>query len=183
VTNFEILVSNPNAKRRTAYYWMATVGIILSLINVLFFANFLQRLIGGPPKTVLVISSFILICSLPLIALTSIFGLVLAVTPQNSLATLLGGKGNLDQLIYAEATFSAPLLLISNILGSVPYLYLLNVPLGIYSFVLSVMAIKAIHQFGWLKAIVSSLAVLILAVIVAIIVFVVLSTRGVAIKF
>lgn len=179
VTNFEILLLNPNAKRRTAYNWMAVVGIGLSIISFLPVALTLQQLTGGPQRNVLIVTGVVVLCSLPLNAVASIFGLVFAVTIQNSSAQLLGGKGTFDQLVYAEATFAAPLFLVSSTLSVLPYLNLLTVPVAIYSCILSVMAIKAVHQFGWTKAIVSSLAVFVFIAIISIVLLAFLTSRGI----
>jgi hypothetical protein len=95
-------------------------------------------------------------------ALAAMLGLILTVAIQNIMAKLLGGQGTYSQLIYAEATFYAPLLLINSILSLIPYVWLLTYPLALYEFILSIRAIKAVHQFSWGKAIVSSLALVIL---------------------
>ena len=90
------------------------------------------------------------------------------------IAHLLGGSGDFRKLIYAFAALLAPLAIISTLVVSAAFvlraLYgfpILNtslpifwLPFGIYQIILSAVAVKAIHRFGWVKAAISVLPVL-----------------------
>jgi hypothetical protein len=138
------------------------VGILANLPSIVVLVSSVPQLTGDPPPFTIPQIWIGLIGMLLLSALAAILGLILTVAIQNIMARLLGGQGTYSQLIYAEATFYAPLLLISSILSLIPYVWLLTYPLALYELILSVRAIKAVHQFGWGKAIISSLALLIL---------------------
>lgn len=165
VYNFEVLLLNPNAKRATAYRWLAAVGILANIPNIVLLVISVQELTGNPPPEALPLIWIGLITTLLLSALSAMVSLILAVAIQNIMAKLLGGQGTYTHLIYAEATFYAPLLLISSILSLIPYVWVLIYVLDLYSFILTIRAIKAVHQFGWGKAIISSLAFVILVVL------------------
>ncbi len=178
VYNFEVLILNPNARRRTAFNWLAMIGIFFHMVNSLVAAIVMQQLTGGPQENVMAVSGIFFLLGLPLAAGASILGLAIAVAFQNALAKLLGGSGNYDQLIYAETVFFAPLLLISSVLRQFPVVYLLNIPLAIYGCILSVMAIKAVHQLGWGRAIIASLAELIFGLLLAVVILTLFAGRG-----
>lgn len=165
VYNFEVLLLNPNARRTTAYRWLATVGILTNLPGIVSLVISVPRLTGDPPPFALPNLWIGVLALLFLSALVGMMGLILTVAIQNIMAKLLGGKGTYSQLIYAEATFYAPLLLISSILNLIPYVWVLTYAVDLYGFILSIRAIKAIHQIGWGKAIVSSLALVFLFVL------------------
>jgi hypothetical protein len=109
-----------------------------------------------------------LLCAIPLAIVFGVAFFVIGILIQNVAAKLMGGQGTYRQLAYAEAAFTAPIALIGAILGVVPIVGLLTLPLGLYQYVLTVIAIKGVHRFGWLQAIISSLAVVILVIIVVV---------------
>ena len=65
------------------------------------------------------------------------------------------GSGTFDRLIYATAAFTVPILLISSLISSIPYVQWLAVPVYLYQIVLGVIAVKAVNRIGWGQAFIS----------------------------
>jgi hypothetical protein len=158
VANFELLVQNPNAKQKTAYFWLAFVGIPANLPTIALLVGVVLKLAGNPPAAVVPLIAVGLAALLLLSSFVTILNLIIPVAIQNFIAKRLGGRGTYKQLIYAEATFYVPLLLITSLLNLFPTVWVFAYPLELYEVILSIVAIKAVHQFGWRKAIISGLA-------------------------
>jgi hypothetical protein len=111
-----------------------------------------------------------------------VLGLMISAGLTQLIASALGGTGSYSKLVYAFATYSAPLAIISSIVGSIPYVNYLAFPLSIYGMVLNVIAVKAVNQFGWGKAIASSwlilASILLVVVLVAVMVIAILTLLG-----
>ncbi len=165
VETFESLVRDPNASTSKAYTWVFITGLIGSAISMLA-----QLLLPGASTLSSVEESEMgaafgsslvtLICLVPLSALFSVLGLMIRAGITQLIARALGGTGTYSRLVYAFAAFVAPLTVIFSILGSIPYVSCLVFPLTIYACVLPVIAVKAVNQFGWGRAIVSGVVIL-----------------------
>ena len=71
----------------------------------------------------------------------------------------LGGTGTFEKLFYGYAAYAAPMLLITGVVGSIPFVnWCLSPLLGIYGIVLGVMANKAAHGYDTGKAVIAVLA-------------------------
>ncbi len=92
---------------------------------------------------------------LPVLAALAIVGMIIVVGIQNLVARALGGEGGFDDLIYAYASFSAPLSLIGAAVGLIPVLGCLSIFVGLYGLVLNVIAVKAVHRVDTGRAILS----------------------------
>lgn len=179
VATFEGFVQDPDATTRRAYNWVFISGLIsyaiTALGNMVFSAG-----TQSTPDTSGTLG--MLICVAPIVALGSVLGLALSAGITQWIASALGGTGTYSKLAYAFAAYLAPLALISGGLTSIPYLNLLSIPLSIYGIVLNVIAVKAVHQFSWEKAIASSVLILVaILALVACMVIVVLALLGPAI--
>ena len=74
-------------------------------------------------------------------------------------ASILGGRGQYGRYAYLSATFSAPLLIVSSLLGFVPIAgSCISLALPIYQFVLAYFAIKAEYGLSQGRAIVAVVA-------------------------
>lgn len=145
VATFEDLVWNCNTTR--AYTWVCVSTLIGYTISVVGSESFVR---GGMDV------SGALICGAPIRALLSVLGLTINAGITQLVASALGGTGTYSKLAYAFASYMAPLALVTSMLGCVPYCNLLSYPLVIYGIVLNVIAVKAVHEFGWGEAVVSS---------------------------
>ncbi len=187
VATYETLVSMPDLSTGTAYAWVfvgALVGYIFAfLIGSVFggFAGF------GQPEAIIPyggsgFSILLLVCVGPLVSLLSVLGLMISAGITQFIATALGGTGTYGKLVYAYAAYLAPLSVIASIVGAIPVVNCLTIPLGIYGLVLNVTAVKAVNEFGWGRAIASSFLILAsILVIIAVVVIVVLALLGPAI--
>ena len=98
----------------------------------------------------------LLLCTVPFAAVMSVIGLVISAGITQFFAGALGGTGSYSKLVYAFAAYSAPLSVITGVIGAIPLVNCLAIPLGFYGLALNVIANKAVNQFSWGRAIVSS---------------------------
>ena len=73
-------------------------------------------------------------------------------------AKMLGGTGTFEKLFYGFTAYGAPLGMVTSVLGAIPFLGCLSIPLGIYGIVLNVVANQAANEYDTGKAVISSLA-------------------------
>lgn len=73
-------------------------------------------------------------------------------------ARALGGSGSFEKLFYGFTAYGAPLGMVTSVIGAIPIVGCLGLPLGIYGLVLNVIANKAANEFDTGKAVISSLA-------------------------
>jgi hypothetical protein len=165
VTAFEgILRHRERVNLKTAFGWT----VISALIAYAIAAT--NELIAGASP--LPQDPFTFMVCVPLGVMTlAPFLLALTVTSGQWIALRLGGTGNLRQMAYAYAAFWAPLDLITALAASItdslfslsghplsphslgPVVWLSS---GAYQVVLSTVATKAVHHFGWGRALVST---------------------------
>ena len=85
------------------------------------------------------------------------------------IATVLGGRGQYGRYAYLTATYSAPLMIVTSILGFIPVLGgCLSLLLAIYQFVLTYFAIKVEYGLSQGKAIVAVVIPLLAGLILAV---------------
>jgi len=181
VATFEGFVQDPNATDRRAYTWVFVSALIGFAISALLGIVFGTGTAEGPEATGVMVGSSLtcLICGAPISALLSVLGLVIIGGITQLIAGALGGTGTYSELVHAFAAYMAPLTLITSVLGAIPYINFLTIPLGIYGIVLNVIAVRAVHQFGWGKAIASSVLILVgILVLVACVVIGILLLLG-----
>jgi len=153
------IVNDPGASVGKAYLWLFASGVIGSIIFVLFDSLF--SVITGTDSFFELFGFGIIFFAcgfvfFPLIGVTIYTGI------SHGIAKLLGGEGDFGDLIYAVAAYTAPIGIVSNIIGSIPFVNLLSFPIGLYALVLNVVSIKAVHNFSWGKAAAASLILLVL---------------------
>jgi hypothetical protein len=132
VRTFEDFTLDRRDAGKRAYTWVFFAALISGII--------LEFLGDRGTKTLVVV-----IVSLVSFAITT--GLVYL------FARSLGGTGSYTQHALAVAAYAAPLSLIMSLVSLIPFGDLLNLILMGYGIVLYVIAIKAVHQLGWAKAI------------------------------
>jgi hypothetical protein len=72
---------------------------------------------------------------------------------------MLGGIGTYERLFYTSAAYLAPLGLVTSVLGRIPIIRYLSLVLIIYLLVLNVIANKAVMEYDWGKAVISSVVI------------------------
>ncbi len=163
---FAEMANSPSAKSSTAYLWVF-VGYLVEFFFISLVGNEnLRRMmeqyggsqtgfgagIGG--------RLIVAVCGAPIIAVIGVIFFAIGVAIVQWIAGMFGGKGNMTQLAYALAAIQAPFLIVGgivNLLAAIPFVglcfsVLLSIA-GIYVFVLQVMAVKGVNQFGWGAAI------------------------------
>ena len=175
VATFEELIRDPNATSKRAYIWTfmgALIGSAISALGSMVLSTVLQS--GSDAATL-----GVLICAPPIGALLSMLGLMISAGITQAIASALGGTGTYSKLAYAFASYVAPLSIVTGLLGWIPYCNLLSYALGAFGIVLNVMAVKAVNQFSWGKAVASSVLILMaILFVVAIVVIAVLLLLG-----
>jgi hypothetical protein len=160
VATYTDLLLDPKASLRRAVAWLFSATLLTYLFGVVIqavvFPGMLAEVIrdasetapagvGLTPTVVLVLS---LACT-PFLAgfvlLTYLVGFGLI----HFIASALGSQGSYSEMVYTHAAYLAPLTLLTTLLGMIPVVNCLTVPLGLYSFGLQLMALKAATRMGW----------------------------------
>ena len=189
------IAASPKAKAMTAYLWVFAASIVTSLVTLLVQGETLRTQLArsglGTERlgTGLGAVAVSLLCATPIVAIvgTVVFAVIVALVQW--IAKMFGGKGTNDQLAYAYAAISVPYSLVSAVfilLSAIPYVgfcfRILLALAGIYIFVLQVMAVKGVNQFGWGPAFGSVLIpVFAVVLICCCVVFIATSVMGLAI--
>ena len=151
VAVYERFLKDIHATSQRAYLWMIISGIIVG-----FIAALTDR---GAPAATRILCDPLFPMIVIIFSITIIAGLI------QLLSQAMGGTGTYSKLIYALAAFSAPITLISSLLLFISYSLWINAAIGVYCVVLSVIAVKAVHQFELRKAIVAILPIILLTVL------------------
>jgi hypothetical protein len=77
----------------------------------------------------------------------------------------LGGTGSFERLFYVFAAISTPVTIVSSLLGLIPIVSCLAVPLALYALVLNVLAIKVVHDISWGAALGSILILVVMFIL------------------
>ncbi len=139
VNTFGGFARDPKATSTRAYTWIFTSALVGALILIL-----IQLMLLGSVDIVAPIVAVII----------SVVAFAVSTGITYIIARALGGTGTYAQHAFAIAAYVAPLALISTVVSLIPCYGLPNYLLVVYGIVLHVIAIKAVHQFGWGKAIV-----------------------------
>ncbi|MEP7289019.1 MAG: YIP1 family protein [Chloroflexota bacterium] len=180
VESFEEIANSTPESNNTAYLWIFVVSIISSIIRAALSTAFASSLgstqqYAYSPGTTIITG---LICS-PVIGAISVLFFAIYIGITQAIAGALDGTGSYRKLLYTAAAYAAPLSLVTAVLGSIPLVNCLTLPLGLYSIYLNVLSVKAVNQFGWGKAILSSFVIwIVVVVLIAVVIIVILAILG-----
>jgi Yip1 domain len=171
VATYEEFVSRPGVSLGRAFSWVfvaAFVGSIFGFLGVILSGNLSNLGLDQSSEFLQGVSfPFLLfVCGVPLSAAFSIVGLVIVAGISQLAARLLGGVGTFTQLAYAFAAYLAPMSIVTSVLGLIPFVACLNVLLGLYGLVLNVIAVKAVHRFDWGRAVIASVAFVVVILVI-----------------
>ena len=93
---------------------------------------------------------------------------------QHLIAQRLGGRGTFAQQAYVVGAITAPLLILSAVVASLPVIFIITPLIILFGLVVEVTAIKAIYSFGWIKALLSSVVIWVVIVVILLTVVLVL---------
>jgi hypothetical protein len=160
VSNYEQLASQPHVSTTRASVWVflsGTLGSLMGLaISVAFpmlnpFATEATAELPGLSGLGLMI-----LCLAPLAGVLSVFGLYISAGISHVIARALGGTGEFRQLAFAIAAYTSPISLVSPIIGVIPVVNCLAIPISLFALYLNILSIKAVHRFSWGRALLSS---------------------------
>ena len=159
------IVNDPGASLGKAAVWLAISGFIGGLISGIFswifggsmymdqvsqYLDFDMPMGGG---------GFMSVITSPFSGLFgTLIGAFLMTALVHLAARMLGGTGTFEKLFYGFAAYYAPLGLVTTSLSAIPFLGCLALPLAIYGLVLNVVANKAVHGYDTGKAVIATLA-------------------------
>jgi len=152
VETFQELLAEPGVSARRALTWAAATfaagGALIALLTIVT-----RPELGFPPL------------ALPLSAVlggvAGVVGFAAGIGLIHIFALLLGGMGSYEQLLYAVSAFALPMSLVSIVINAIPGVDVIGgLLVSLYGYALLVMAIRAVHDFAWWRAVVSSLIVL-----------------------
>jgi hypothetical protein len=162
---FEAERQKPSATLTTALIWMVIAGVVTGVLGYIQSLVMAESMRGAIPQMLEVLdlppeseaqlvqlsetgafgnlgaASLGSIISVPL-------GFLIGVGILWLLARLLGGVGEYGRYAYLSATYTAPLTIVSALLGLVPFVGCLSFILYIYQIVLSYYATKVEHQLS-----------------------------------
>lgn len=159
---FAEMASSPNAKATTAYLWVFLGGVVQLVVAFLVQGVAVRRLLeqqgygGNLPGGGVGFTLISAVCGGPILAVISVVFFAIFTAIVQWIAKMFGGKGTFDQLAYTLAAIATPFSLISAVfvvLDLIPlvglcFRVLLGLA-GLYVFVLEIMAVKGVNQFGW----------------------------------
>jgi hypothetical protein len=152
------LAQAPGATARSAYIWMAIGALVGGLSSGM--VTLLVQLTESKPFDAG------LLLAIPLYAvLVVLFWAIFAGSAQ-LIAHLFKGNGTHKQLSYVFAAFSAPLTIIFSLLSLVPQTGIPQILLYLYWIVLYILALRAVNQFSFVRALGAGLIALLATALV-----------------
>jgi uncharacterized membrane protein len=160
VATYTDLLLDPKVSLRRAIAWLFSASLLSYLVVVGFqaavFPGMLAEVIreaaetapagvGVTPTVLLVIS---LACT-PFLAGFVLLTYLIGFGIIHFIASALGSQGSYTELVYTHAAYLAPLTLLTTLLGMIPVVNCLALPLGLYSIGLQLLALKAATRMGW----------------------------------
>jgi hypothetical protein len=173
------ITQGPQAVAKTAFLWVFLIGTLSTIVSglltaILTAAGFsasrwmsaVEKITGtggGEAAAGASVGGLLLtVCASPLFGAFAVVGFTIGVAIIQWTAKLFGGVGTFAKLAYAVGAVNAPIGLISMVLAPLGALPIIGVCTGfvqlgivVYSFILEVLAIRAVHGLGWIKALAS----------------------------
>lgn len=162
---FAEMAASPNAKAMTAYLWIFIGYLIQFFLSSLVQGVAMRRMLEQYGSSGQYFNGFgggliTAICGAPIIAVIATLFFAIGTAIVQWIAKMFGGRGNSGQLAYALAAILAPFSIVAGVLSLLSAIPLVGLCFsailaiaGIYIFVLQVMAVKGVNQFGWGAAI------------------------------
>jgi hypothetical protein len=178
---YQRISNDPQASLGRAIGWIAmSTGIaytisalaqllLLRLFPLTSFLDGAEDVISGKLLSSMS-TTFILACGLPFSVLVSLFGILIFAGLIHLIAGALGGIGSFDRLLYVFAAISVPGSILSALLGLIPLVNCLALPLTLYILLLNILAIKVVYRLSWGAAMGSIMVLVVLFALVAVII-------------
>ena len=177
---FRSLADDPNGSLGRALIWIAITSAVSFLITTTVQLLF-SSLLAGPsvfealeqevglllPGGLMIAGVFV--CGLPMVALFSAIGILIYSGLVQFTASAFGGEGTFAEMTYALAAFTAPITLLSAVIGGIPLVNCLTIPLVIYSLMLTLLAVKSVNRISWGKTIGIFAVLLLVSILLAVV--------------
>jgi len=157
---FEEILQSPGVSAGRAFSWifvssLISYGLAVLLQLILNGFQFSNTDLGLNLPIMLGSVGLMMLCLAPVAAVLPVLGFIINTAILQWVAGGLDGKGSFSQLCIALAAFSAPITLIATLVAVIPFVNLLSILIGVYSLVLTVMAVSAVNRFSYGKAVAS----------------------------
>lgn len=151
VQSYQEVLRDPEASPSRAYIWIFVLSTLSAIVSII------AQYINLTPTYN--ISPLLSLVCVPFVGALAILGLIIGVGIYHIVALILRGKGTFSELVYLYGALVAPVQVISMIASFIPYPFngCITGPLAIYSLVLTVIVIEAVHDFGWLRSTMTAL--------------------------
>lgn len=157
---YEALRTNPYALPSRTYIWLLSAGIFSGLVGGLWFAlNPIYPMLIAIAEQAFKVQNLgqtmgaLFFCWLPLSGVMLLISTAISVGVMHLVAIAFGGTGKYPEFLYLVAAFSAPLTIITALLGAIPVVNCLTLPLLIYFVYLYVQAIRAAHGLDTVRSV------------------------------
>jgi hypothetical protein len=160
VATYADLLLDPKVSLRRAAAWLYLSALLSYLagvgIQAAVFPSALAQVIRDAgqtaPQGLQMAPTVLLVLSLACTPFLAALFLVLYLVGFGILhfiASSLGSQGSFTDLVYAHAAFQAPLTLLTTLIGMIPLVNCLTLPMALYSFGLQLLALKAATRMSW----------------------------------
>ena len=154
------LAASPEAKTSTALLWVFIASLIQSLIAIPMQGRIMAQMMQGSGLENQAGPGLVgILCGAPIAAVITVVFFSAFTGIVQWVASLFGGKGSFEKLVYVFAAITVPFTLLSaliTLLSAVPYVGacfgIIGLLAGLYVLVLQVMAVKGVNRFDWLPA-------------------------------
>ncbi|MGD0005353.1 MAG: YIP1 family protein [Anaerolineaceae bacterium] len=161
---YQEFLKDPHVSKKRAYAWVFYSMMITKVLVWIFtyvrfpwiVSDFNGQLVTGLLGLPIGIDSLL---DAPVSGLLAVLTIIIEAAIFNWLARRLGGKGHYSELLYTIAAIQSPIIIITNLISLVDLVVLayigtlISFPFQIYQIVLDIIAIKAVYEFSWRKAI------------------------------
>jgi hypothetical protein len=161
------ILANPNKSVGMALVWIFVVSLIgstISMISNAIFGSYLTapRLLDlGEYSSIFedmaeyTSGGFSIgqVLCIPVWAVVAVIVFLIQAGVIHFIAGALGGNGSYSDLIYVNATFAAPIGLVTSVVSAIPVVGCFGIFVGLYGLYLGVVALKVVHRFDWGKAV------------------------------
>jgi len=183
--NYTLIVLDRNVSLRRAYIWLTLSALLGGVISTLVAVGVdlvlgpstnpvLANLGSGTPTLPGTLNE--LLYGVPIQTILVLVAVTILIGVAHWVANLLGGRGTFTQLFYTIAAFFTPLSVFGSLIASLPLVGVFVIVIALYGLVLTVVAIKTVHQVGTIRALLAGVVAPIgLLVIVSAVSFLVLA--------